>query len=231
MNTKELIKNTFGAVLALTIIIFVVVLIAYGCSGIASPLKEALIITIGFFGGFATLGAAFIAAYLFNDWRDQHNKQVKNQFSLSAFNQFEIFKKSIFDMQRAIIKLSCYVDMVKSNPNINQDTIPADYNAETISLVERKTNEIDLEFHELIQKIKDMSIVINDREENKIKIQKYFELLKDVHANTERPSKLDDVDDLQLLLNYHTAISLGYTKLQNSIEESTVNPILEQLKV
>lgn len=204
--------------------------ILYSYWGDASAVKDSLSTAGSFFGGFATLGAAIVAAYLFNGWIDQHNKQVKNQFSLSTFNQFEIFKKSIFDMQRAIIKLSCYVDIVKSNSNINQDTIPADYNAETINLVERKTNEIDLEFHQLIQKIKDMSIVIDEREESNIKIQKYLTLLNGVHANTERPSKLDDAEDLQLLMEYHTLISKGYLNLQNEIQGSMVEPILKKLK-
>lgn len=36
------------------------------------PLKDSLSITASFFGGFATLTAAFIASRLFNDWRDIH---------------------------------------------------------------------------------------------------------------------------------------------------------------
>lgn len=88
MNTKELIKNTFGAVLALTIIIFAVVLTVYGCSGIADPFKETLTITIGFFGGFTTLGAAFIAANLFDDWRVIEDHKSKNEHINNAKNSF-----------------------------------------------------------------------------------------------------------------------------------------------
>lgn len=79
-NTEELIKNTFGVILALTVIVFVAVLILYGCSGISEPLKETMTITIGFFGGFATLGAAYIAANLFNDWRVEKNYDLENQY-------------------------------------------------------------------------------------------------------------------------------------------------------
>jgi len=76
MNTKELIKNTFGTVAVLTIAIFVIVFIAYGYTDVEGQLKETLTITIGVFGGSATLGAAFIAANLFNDWKEQHNVQI-----------------------------------------------------------------------------------------------------------------------------------------------------------
>lgn len=95
MNTKELIKNTFGAVLALTIIIFVIVFIAYGCSGINDHLKETLTITIGFFGGFATLGAAYIAANLFNDWGVQHNKSIEIKFIFKIIDHVELFDTKI----------------------------------------------------------------------------------------------------------------------------------------
>lgn len=88
MDTKKLIENTFGAVLALTITTFVVVFIAYGCSGVGDRLKETLTITIGFFGGFATLAAAYIAANLFNDWREQHNKQVLADEAKDTFHLF-----------------------------------------------------------------------------------------------------------------------------------------------
>ena len=88
MNTKELIRSTFGTVAVLTIAISVIVFIAYGYTDVEGQLKETLTITIGVFGGSATLGAAFIAANLFNDWKEQHNKQVENQLILTIVNNF-----------------------------------------------------------------------------------------------------------------------------------------------
>lgn len=71
--SKKLIPNTFGLVLTLTIISFVVIYTWFGCS--YSPerdqLKESLTLTATFFSAYATLGAAYIAANLFNDWRVQ----------------------------------------------------------------------------------------------------------------------------------------------------------------
>lgn len=95
MNTKELIKNTFGTVATLTIAIFVIVFIAYGYTDIEGQLKETLTITIGVFGGLATLGAAYIAANLFNDWKEQHNKQVENQLILTIVNNFNKLDNSM----------------------------------------------------------------------------------------------------------------------------------------
>ncbi|ENV46064.1 hypothetical protein P255_01410 [Acinetobacter brisouii CIP 110357] len=80
MEVSNNIKSTFGVILALTIIFFIVVFIWYGCSNTKDQLKETLTLTIGFFGGLATLGAAYIAAAMYNDWRNQHNAQIKYNY-------------------------------------------------------------------------------------------------------------------------------------------------------
>ena len=36
------------------------------------------------------MGVAIIAAYLFNDWRVQHNKDIENQFIKNAIDSFNI---------------------------------------------------------------------------------------------------------------------------------------------
>lgn len=58
------------------------------------PLKDSLSITASFFGGFATLVAAYIASLLFNDWRDQFRLELKSKYckdildSIFMLNQF-----------------------------------------------------------------------------------------------------------------------------------------------
>lgn len=47
------------------------------------PLKDSLAITASFFGGFATLTAAYIASKLFNDWRDEKEYELAKESSLS----------------------------------------------------------------------------------------------------------------------------------------------------
>lgn len=44
------------------------------------PLKDALSITASFFGGFATLIAAYIASLLFNDWKDEKNYELESKY-------------------------------------------------------------------------------------------------------------------------------------------------------
>lgn len=57
------------------------------------PLKEALSITASFFGGFATLTAAFIGSKLFNDWRHQHKASFYEKYYYDLRNSvFEVYK-------------------------------------------------------------------------------------------------------------------------------------------
>lgn len=68
--------------------IFLFVIIFYLYGGERSVLKDALSMTASFFGGIATLVAAYIATQLFNDWRIQHNKQVLANEAKGIFQLF-----------------------------------------------------------------------------------------------------------------------------------------------
>lgn len=52
----------------------------------------------GFFSGAATLAAAYIASRLFNDWKEQHNKEIEIQFILKVIDSFELFDLKITKM-------------------------------------------------------------------------------------------------------------------------------------
>lgn len=51
-------------------------------------LDKSFTATFGFFGGAATLAAAYIASRLFNDWKEQHNKQVLAHEAKDTFQLF-----------------------------------------------------------------------------------------------------------------------------------------------
>jgi hypothetical protein len=85
--------------------------IFYAYSWNADAAKDALSTTGSFFGAGATLGAAIIAAFLFNDWKDQHNKQV---LAYEAKENFMLIHK-----ERDIIhklKFTC-TDISQGNSN------------------------------------------------------------------------------------------------------------------
>ncbi|AYA68610.1 hypothetical protein CDG62_09795 [Acinetobacter sp. WCHA55] len=95
MNTPVRIIN----ICAIFIIFFVLILgatwIGYRLEHTPNPLKEAVSSTASFLAILATLTAAYVASKLFNDWRVQHNKSVRNEFSLETYKKFSEFDHSL----------------------------------------------------------------------------------------------------------------------------------------
>ena len=60
------------------------------------PLKDALSITASFFGGLATLTAAYIASRLFNDWKEQKKYEVPYSLTLDALTTYIKSKDTYF---------------------------------------------------------------------------------------------------------------------------------------
>lgn len=90
------------------------------------PLKEALSITASFFGGFATLTAAYIASKLFNDWKHEYNKNTENEYLKSALNyirEIQVIEKqcrialelSDFSLKYGILKSLDNITLDKNN--------------------------------------------------------------------------------------------------------------------
>ena len=54
-------------------------------------------------GGVGTLFAGFVAIYLFNDWREQHNKNIESQLCMKAFDYIQGFEFELIDIERFTI--------------------------------------------------------------------------------------------------------------------------------
>lgn len=74
MSISKLASTVILATSLATILLFTFIFYLYG--GERSVLEDALSMTASFFGGIATLVAAYIASLLFNDWKEQHNKSI-----------------------------------------------------------------------------------------------------------------------------------------------------------
>ena len=103
MDIKHKISDTLGAVFALTFIIIVVIFFINGPiqqnhpHPFLFPLKEAISTTGDYFGGIAALGAACLAAQLFNDWRVQADHQTKKELIIKIQAIDTDIKNYIFD--------------------------------------------------------------------------------------------------------------------------------------
>lgn len=56
--------------------------------GDVNSAKDSLSIVSGIFGGVTTLSAAVIAAYLFNDWKDQKKYEIVSSLAIEAHREF-----------------------------------------------------------------------------------------------------------------------------------------------
>ncbi|MCH7291029.1 hypothetical protein MMP65_06080 [Acinetobacter sp. ANC 3926] len=74
-------KSTFYAILLWGVVIYAISLLIYCTLRSYSADTKDFISDFGsIIGGIGTFFAAFIAAYLFNDWKDQHNAQVRYNY-------------------------------------------------------------------------------------------------------------------------------------------------------
>ncbi|MEN8390200.1 hypothetical protein ABFP25_03400 [Acinetobacter indicus] len=78
MSISKLASTVILATSFATIFLFAFIFYLYG--GERSVLEDALSMTASFFGGIATLVAAYIATQLFNDWRVEKNYDLENQY-------------------------------------------------------------------------------------------------------------------------------------------------------
>lgn len=84
---------SIGIVIAIsTFFIFAICGILYFYWGNSTVVNDSLSTAASFFGGFATLGAAIVAAYLYTDWKEPHNSNIEAQHKkeiLGVLRNFE----------------------------------------------------------------------------------------------------------------------------------------------
>lgn len=71
-DIKSLLIRTFGTITYLVVIFFFVTLILFTHNNVESSLKESWTASLSFASMLATIGAAIIAANIFNHWHDQY---------------------------------------------------------------------------------------------------------------------------------------------------------------
>lgn len=85
---KPIFFSIVGGVIISILFLMITFWIFYTYSNSPTSAKDALSTTASFFGGVATLWAACIAAYLFTNWKDQHNKNIQNNLILDVITNF-----------------------------------------------------------------------------------------------------------------------------------------------
>lgn len=99
MKSNAVAFSVFVAVIISVFLVFSIFGILYFYWGDVSAVKDSFSTVAGFFGGFATLGAAVIAGYLFNGWKDQHNKNIDAQMCMKTFDLFQSFEFELLEIR------------------------------------------------------------------------------------------------------------------------------------
>lgn len=187
-------------------------------------LKDSLTLTAAFLAP----GAAFI---LFTDWREQHNKQVRNEFGLKVFNQFEKFSKEIDQLGFIYTELE-YLLPDEAKDKLDPFRIPLGLdhpvfkkNEHLILSYFKQVHIIQEEFNTLIDKFRYFGVVTNQLKPMAPWIKCILEDFANIH---------DELNDsyseyLQLLEIIEDKISL-YSKLRSEVEEKLTLNILQQLQ-
>lgn len=171
MNISKMASTVILTTTIATIFLFAIIFYLYG--GEDARLKEAFLTTSGFFGGIATLVAAYIATQLFNDWRVE--------------KQFEINQQYVISIKSKVAELRSYI----SNQRTLFTMIKLELMREDLKIKEYQS--LNLEVQQIIKNIIDISgeIILDMQEINYLKTQRSKNNLVD--GFEERLCKLQDI--------------------------------------
>lgn len=103
-DIKSLLINTFGTISCLLVIFFFVTYILFSHNGVQDALKESWSASLAFFSVLATLGAAVIAAYLFNDWRIIHNNTSLKEQAVETYKTYDRLNVKLISVNDVFVK-------------------------------------------------------------------------------------------------------------------------------
>lgn len=176
---KVLLVDTIGWVTSICIIFFFFTLWLYSYNNIDSPLKEAWSLTISLLSALATLGAAIIAAKLFNDWREQEEYNQKSTHINKVIMNAEDFEKIINNLKlplaryngKIMEKIDFFNLLLESYSKIEDESSNIFNNLNHLSEIgnkgfssEKLFSEFQEEYHQLVHKFEVIILKINEVE-------------------------------------------------------------------
>lgn len=174
-------------------------------------------------GACAAFFAAFVAAYLFNDWKEQHNKQVTNTLALQAYDEFSKFEKNTLELATYISDLEILIGSYECE--LDYEALRKDDGLIYIQNVVNKKAELNINFLSLISKlrtylhVKDQYINFDERQSfyhSKFVSINYYEL---------------DSTTLRHDLNEWESNLVGYRDLIQILKKNEINQLLNDLRV
>ncbi|MCH7394164.1 hypothetical protein MMP66_07705 [Acinetobacter dispersus] len=203
-------------------LIFCVFLILYIYWGDENSVQNSISTTGSLFGALATLGAAIVAILLFNDWKEQHNKQVQNNLALQVFDAFSVFERNIREFSLNV----SHLESLRSSYDgfeLTWDLIQRDGHLIYIQNIQSKKDEMDLNFYTLMDKLKSYYIINDNFEQYTKSYSKYFDYFVNINRNMLPINSLTDQ-----IAEYDSNI-IGYNDLKTTIDTSEIQKIISSL--
>ncbi|WP_343620899.1 hypothetical protein [Acinetobacter proteolyticus] len=218
-------KDNFYIVLLWGIVIYAVALLTYCTMEYVLRASADHISAFGsVLGASGAFFAAFVAAYLFNDWRDQHNKSIANQFALDAYKTFSEFEGSLMGCAHKIDLLASSIideryEIILNTPKYNE-CLPA------ITQIIDDFNLIKMQLVSYFDKLRAYAAVTGKTDQFRENLNQYVSSYTEV--NNLDIKKFDSVQDFISIIN----IQMKKTSdLSKNIYDSSVKELLESLQV
>lgn len=176
----------------------------------------------------ATFLAPVVAFILFSDWREQHNKQVRNEFALKVFTQFEELEKEIHEAGMILIEMEHLVPHESQNrfssdcrPIYLNDKLFKD-NSDLILSFNYKINDIQDVFNILLDKIRYFGIATSQLNEVTTVAFLLLEKFKEINIINED----DAYGEYLKLLGVNSKKLEQYYELRNMVSDLIITDLL-----
>ena len=218
MDIKNIVANTIAGTILTLLFLFAFTWIIFDFQGSANSLKDTWSIVSSLFGGIATLVAAYIAALLFNDWRDQHNKTVEKEMAWVVIQKFDVadLNSSRFQDDFKNFKYRC--NFLSEMPDKEFQNLDNELNSILSSI-----RGVSLDFSSFLESVRKYSLIA---EKTYFKdITNDIQQINSIIFNTQNhrahfPNSMNSIGDAIEVLKEHVG----------DIEKKCINKILNELK-
>lgn len=219
-------KEIFQILIAIILVTGLFTLFSWICIHYQNPAesaKETLSIAVSFMGVLGTIFAALIAVLLFNDWKDQHNKQIINSFGLQVYESFSEFEKKLTIHYQFLQQLDELI--VDYNYPINTVTLRGDGNMQYLNNINNSINEIKIVFNSLYSKFQAYSIASGNLSRKNSIYNDYLSEFNDIYLIDE------EIFELNTNLRDWYEMHFKALILANILRVHEIEPLIQNLKV
>lgn len=185
-KVKRVIRETCCWIIFLVIVFFFITYVSFDNLKEGSSFKDAWYDSIAFFSALSTLGAAIVAAYLVNIWREQESTIFKRNLAYSSFQEMlmliTIFEHpkhkeyDVIDLQKSFNKIIGNIMILKNHNKKNID----DY------------NQLIKDLSKIY--IKNLGLYESIKRENNQDNDNFKQLINDLHPILYKFAELTNID-------------------------------------